>query len=139
VVLRRPRPGVAALGVRPHSHVMLQTLLQREQRMYIAGKSDASLEQVCASLEQSLALEPFNHDAEDTWVYARSAGADFGFNITRTEHMDTIATWMPSAPRDVNYQVILSYYGTPDEAAFQRVRSALQQALHTELEVYHVA
>ena len=68
-----------------------------------------------------------------------SAGAGFGFNITRTEDTDTIATWMASAPRGVNYQVILSYYGTPDEAAFQRVRSALQRALDTELKVYHVA
>jgi hypothetical protein len=118
---------------------MLETLFQREHRMYLAGKSDASLEQVCASLEQTLWLDPFDHEAEDTWVYARSAGAGFGFNITRTEHTDTIATWMPSAPRDVNYQVILSYYGTPTEAVFQRVRSALQRALDTELEIYHVA
>jgi len=107
--------------------------------MYLAGKSDASLEQVCASLEQSLALDPFDHDAEDTWVYARSAGAGFGFNITRTEDTDTIATWMASAPRGVNYQVILNYCGMPDQAAFQRVRSALQRALDTELQVYHVA
>jgi hypothetical protein len=118
---------------------MLQTLLQREHRMYLAAKSDASLEQVCAELEQSLGLEPFGHDAEDTWVYARSAGAVFGFNITRTERTDTIATWMASAPGDANYQVILSYYGTPEEAAFQRVRSALQRALDTKLQVYHVA
>jgi hypothetical protein len=118
---------------------MFQALLQREQRMYLAGKSDASLEDVCASLEQALGLDPFDRDAEDTSVYARSAGAGFGFNITRTEDSDTIATWMASAPRGVNYQVILNYYDTPDEAAFQRVRSALTQALDSELAVYHVA
>ena len=118
---------------------MFQTLFQREHRMYLAGKSDVSLEEVCASVERSLALEPFDHDAEDTSVYARTAGAGFGFNITRTEGTDTISTWMSSAPRGVNYQVILSYYGTPDEASFQRVRSALKQALKTEVEVYHVA
>jgi len=117
---------------------LLETLFQRERRMYLAGKADVSLEQVCTSLEQTLALEPFDHDAEDTWVYARAAGAGFGFNITRTEDTDTIATWMASAPRGVNYQVILSYYGLPDEAAFQRVWSALHQALGTEMKVYHV-
>ena len=36
-------------------------------------------------------------------------------------------------------QVILSYYGTPDETAFHRVRSALRKALDAELEVYHMA
>lgn len=106
--------------------------------MYLAGKSYASLEQVCAALEQRLALERFNHHTEDSWVYARSVGAGFGFNITRTEDTDTIATWMASAPRGVNYQVILSYHGTPDEAAIQRIRSALREALKTELNVYHV-
>ena len=105
--------------------------------MYLAGKSDKSLEQVCGSLEQTLALDPFDHDAEDTWTYARSAGAGFGFNITQTEGTDTIATWMESAPQDVNFQVILTYYGVLDEAASQRVRDALQQALGAELQIYH--
>lgn len=118
---------------------MLQTFFQREHRMYLAGKSDASLEQVCASLEQSLKLDSFEHDTEDTWVYARVTGAGFGFNITRTGDTDTIATWMASAPRGVNYQVILSYYGTPEEVDFQRVRNALQRALDAELQIYHVA
>lgn len=118
---------------------MRHSLLQREHRRYLAGKSDASLEQVCASLEQSLMVKTFDYDAEDTWVYARSEGAGFDFNITRTEAMDTIATWMSSAPRRVYNQVILSYYGAPDETAFHRVWSPLQQALKAELEVYHVA
>ncbi|MDB6030271.1 MAG: hypothetical protein JWM16_609 [Verrucomicrobiales bacterium] len=107
--------------------------------MYLACKSDASLDQVCASLEQSLGLDAFDRDAEDTWIYARSAGAGFGFNITRTDDTETISAWMQSAPHDVNYQLILSYYGTPETAEFQRVRSALQQALSTELQIYHEA
>jgi hypothetical protein len=82
---------------------MSEALHQREHRMYLAGKSDARLEDVCASLEESLGLDPFDREAEDTWVYARSAGAGFGFNITRTEDTETIATWMASAPRGVNY------------------------------------
>jgi hypothetical protein len=118
---------------------MFSTLLQSERRMYLACKSDASLDHVCVSLEQSLGLDVFDRDAEDSWVYARSAGAGFGFNITRTEGTDTIATWMPSAPHDVNYQVILTYCGAPDTAAFQRVRSALQRALNTEPQIYHEA
>ena len=117
---------------------MLHTNLQHEHRIYLAGKSDASFERVCATLEQALELKPFDHDSEDSSVYARSVGAGFDFNITRTEDADTIATWMASARRGVNYQVILSYYGSLDEAALQRVLSALQQALKTELEVYHV-
>jgi hypothetical protein len=117
---------------------MLDPTLQHEHRMYLAARSEVSLERMCALLENNLSLEPFKHDSEDTWVYARSAGAGFGFNITQTEDTGTIATWMQTAPRNVNYQVILSYHGTPDEAAFQRVRSALQQALGTELQVYHV-
>jgi hypothetical protein len=48
---------------------MLQTLIQREHRRYLAGKSDASLEQVCDFLEQTLALDPFDHDAGDTGVF----------------------------------------------------------------------
>jgi hypothetical protein len=117
---------------------MVDPALHPEHRMYLAAKSAATLQEVCALLEESLDLDAFEYDSEDTWAYARSAGAGFGFNITRTKGTDTIATWMPSAPRGVNYQVILSYDGTPDEAAFQRVRSALQQALGTELQVYHV-
>jgi hypothetical protein len=106
--------------------------------MYLAGNSAVSLQEVCVSLEASLGLDGFIYDSEDTWAYARSAGAGFGFNITRTEGTDTIATWMQSAPLGVNYQVILSYSGTPGGPAFQRVRSALRQALAAELHVYHV-
>lgn len=113
--------------------------LKGERRIYLAGKSDATLEHVCSSLEQTFGLDPFVYDAEDKWVYARSAGAGFGFNITRTEDTDTIATWMPSAPSNVNYQVIVSYYGSGDEAAFQRVLAALQQALNTKLQIYQAA
>jgi hypothetical protein len=110
--------------------------LNGERSIYLAGKSDASLQHVCSSLEQTLALDAFDYDAEDTWVYASSAGAGFGFNVTRTEDTATIATWMASAPTDVNYQVVLTYYGTFDEAAFQRVKAALQEALNTEILVY---
>jgi hypothetical protein len=106
--------------------------------MYLAAKSAASLEEACAWLETSLALDAFAYDSEDSWDYARSSGAGFGFNITRTEGTNTIATWMQSAPLDVNYQVIVSYDGTPSETALQRVRSALQEALGAELQIYHV-
>lgn len=107
-----------------------------ERRMYLACKSDASLEQVCSFLEENLGIDAFEYDAEDTWVYARSAGAGFGFNITQTEDTDTIAEWMSSAPRDINYQVILSYYGLLDSEAFQRVQNALRAALNVEPQIY---
>jgi hypothetical protein len=56
-------------------------------------------------------LPDFLSDYEDSWEYARSNGTTFAVNVTKTEGLDTIATWMEEAPTKANYQIIV--FGDP--------------------------
>lgn len=69
--------------------------------------SDLDLQTVCNELQLHYSLPRFTFDEHSTWGYAISAGTSLKFNVTKTQRLDTIATWMPRAPTNVNYQIIL--------------------------------
>lgn len=70
-------------------------------------KSDLPLEYICQKIQLCYELPGFTFSEHSTWEYAFSAGNTVGFNITKTMRFGTIAEWMKSGPKDVNYQVIL--------------------------------
>src|SRR4051794_3205327 len=86
---------------------------------YYAAGSKAELEAVCDALRVAFDLPAFTFDAHDTWRYAWSNGDHLRLNVTRARDSHTIETWMPSCPRGVNYQVILTAACEPTDFSAQ--------------------
>ncbi|MEM7010603.1 MAG: hypothetical protein AAF585_03875 [Verrucomicrobiota bacterium] len=74
---------------------------------YFAAKSDADLREVCSTVGMEYGLPQFTFDVEDDWEYGFSEGAEIAVNVTKTQRLDSISTWMDNAPKDVNFQIIL--------------------------------
>jgi hypothetical protein len=107
---------------------------------HFAAFSTADFDQAISALETEFGLGPFDRDVEDTWEYATALlPGDITLNLTRTSGTDTIASWLPSAPTGVNWQVIVGSDSDPEPAQASRVRQAIEQVLGASLTAYHAA
>lgn len=107
------------------------------KNLYFAALSRKGFFRTIAALESVHKLGPFVRDSEDDWVYAHTilpGGARL--NITRTSDTSTISTWMRTAPRKVNWQVILSHGNGLQGAQVCAVKLVLERRLGTELVLY---
>ena len=88
--------------------------------------SNLDLHIACDHLRGHYHLPVFHFDAHSNWAYARAVGQHIGFNVTKTNQLDTIAQWMQGVPENVNYQIILYLDQTastaPDAMQGARVR-----------------
>ena len=94
-------------------------------------KSDLPLETVCSSLQAEYNLPIFVYDEHGTWEYAISHSTGVKFNVTKTERLDTLATWGAGIPDNVNYQIIVSI--TSDEYSIQSIRMFLKKIFLTDI------
>ena len=74
---------------------------------YYATKSDADLREVCSHIRMEYGLPEFAFNCENNWEYGYSEGAHIAVNVTKTQCLNLISTWIDNAPDDVNYQIIL--------------------------------
>jgi hypothetical protein len=77
---------------------------------YFAAASGADLREVCSTVRMEYGLPEFTFDIEDDWEYGFSEGAEITVNVTKTQRLDSISTWMNNASENVNFQIVL--YGT---------------------------
>jgi hypothetical protein len=91
--------------------------------------SNLDLQIACHHLEGHYHLPAFHFDAHSTWEYARAVGQHIGFNVTKTNQLDTIAQWMKGVPEDVNYQIILylDQTGSTDTDATKEVSVRMEE------------
>lgn len=94
-------------------------------------KSDLPLEPVCSNLQAEYNLPLFVYDEHGIWDYAISHSTDVKFNVTKTERLDTLATWGAGIPDNVNYQIIVSI--TSDEYSIQSIKKFLRKIFLTDI------
>lgn len=78
------------------------------RKIYFGALSDEAIDVVGQRIASRLKLDAVSSDAEDTWEYAIYKGDRCALNISKTEGLQTIRTWMKTAPDGINYQLILS-------------------------------
>jgi hypothetical protein len=91
--------------------------------------SDLDLQTACHHLQVQYHLPAFLFGEHSNWEYARSVGQQVGFNVTKTERLDTIAHWMKGLPKNVNYQIILflDQTGMTEADATKGARAAIEE------------
>ena len=108
-----------------------------DSAIYFAAKSEAILEEVCETIRSRYNLPSFFFDWEDSWHYGFSYSEQFCFNVTKTEDYDTIFTWTPNAPQDVNYQVVYLYWVRDEiNTDFGKIREVLMKVLGSPVAKY---
>jgi hypothetical protein len=95
-----------------------------------AAKSDADLRTVCEIVRMEYGLPEFTFDVEDDSEYGFTEGVEIAVNVTKTQRLDSISTWMENAPKNVNFQIIL--HGTTRN----NFRGLLRHTLSTEIIEY---
>ena len=88
-------------------------------------KSDISLEDVCSNLQTEYDLPSFVFDEHNTWEYAISKREGIRFNVTKTEKLDTLTTWVTAIPDNVNYQIIVNI--TSAEYSSRNIKKFLER------------
>jgi len=94
-------------------------------------KSDLHLKTVCANIQAEYNLPLFVFDEHNTWEYAISHREGIGFNVTKTERLDTLMTWGAGTPDNVNYHIIVSI--TTNEYSTQNIKGFLERMLLTDI------
>lgn len=108
-----------------------------DSAIFFAAKSEAVLEEVCETIRSRYDLPPFFFDWEDSWHYGFSYSEKFCVNVTKTEGFDTIFTWTPDAPKDVNFQVVYLYWEKDDICTdFEKFREELVEVLGSPVARY---
>jgi hypothetical protein len=85
--------------------------------------SNLDLQIACHHLQGQYHLPAFHFDEHSSWEHAHAFGQHIGFNVTRTERLDTIAQWMKGVPENVNYQIML-YLDRTDGAPSDAMKGA---------------
>ncbi|MBB1089657.1 hypothetical protein H4F99_14345 [Lysobacter sp. SG-8] len=110
------------------------------QTLHFAALSLIGLDRIVSALESTYGLGPFDCDVEDSWEYATARlPSGTTLNITRTTDTSTIASWIPSAPSCVNWQIIVSSSSDLTDEDVSTARQALEHVLGTSLVPYHAA
>src|SRR6266516_4149018 len=96
-------------------------------------RSDTDLHTLCQKMQAQFHLPNFTFGEHSTWEYAYSAGDRLAFNVTKTERLDTITTWIEGAPPGINYQIILYVYNEAGEIT--NVKDSVYALIH-EIHMY---
>ncbi len=91
--------------------------------------SSLDLQAACYHLQIQYNLPAFRFDDHGSWKYGHSVGKQIGFNVTKTQRLDTIARWMNGVPENVNYQIILflAQTDTSDAEATSGARATVEE------------
>ena len=94
-------------------------------------KSDLLLETVCSKLQAEYNLPLFVFEEHSTWEYAISHNTGIKFNVTKTEGLETLATWNTAIPDNANYQIIVNIIS--DKYLIQDIKRLLEGTFLTDI------